>query len=70
MEDDFEVKLHVRGRKPKSILKGRMTMALMYSHVNVAEWVLQGTGGTAEIEIIENGESRWIEYANGERTDV
>lgn len=42
----------------------------MYAHLNTIERTLTATRGTADIEIIENGESRWIEYRAGRRTDV
>ena len=40
---------------------------IMYSHVNTIEGTLMATSGTANIEIVEDGESRWIDYRNGGR---
>jgi hypothetical protein len=62
---DFEVKVHARSGATWTVLKGHMTETLMYSHVNAMEWTLQASGGTADIEIVQDGESRWIEYVNG-----
>lgn len=68
---EFEVKLYSpRVAFGKTVLKGRMTETLMYSHVNAIEWTLSAVGGTAEIEIEQDGESRWIQYADGVRVDL
>jgi len=39
----------------------------MYSHLSTVEDTLAAVRATADIEIIENGESRWIEYRAGRR---
>ena len=42
--------------------------AILYSHVNAFEYALEGQGN-GELEIVEDGESRWITYRDGERID-
>lgn len=39
----------------------------MYSHVSAVELVLSSTYESGNIEIVEHGESRWIDYITGVR---
>jgi hypothetical protein len=43
---------------------------IMYSHVSAVEFTLMACYGTAEIEIVDAGVSRWIEYQEGVRADI
>ena len=69
----FTVNLHTislfAGEAVKPVFQGD-DEPLMYSHVNAVEWALEAVHGTAEIEIVDNGESRWIEYQEGKRADL
>ena len=57
--------VHLHGSaKTTQIYRGNST-SVMYSHVTAVETTLKETHGTAEIEIVENGESRWVQYRDG-----
>ena len=56
-----------RGRaKGVEIYRGN-SERIMYSHVSAMEYILMDTLGTGDIEIIEDGKSRWIDYRDGVR---
>jgi hypothetical protein len=73
----FEVLLHATRpltawdrKRVKTIYKGT-DEAVMYSYVNALEFALEtANDGGAEIEIIQDGQSRWIEYRDGTRIDL
>jgi hypothetical protein len=66
----YTVNLHVislhGGERVREVYQGG-DETVMYSHVSAIEWTLAMTGGTAEIEIVEDGRERWIDYQDGKR---
>jgi hypothetical protein len=44
--------------------------SIMYSHVTAVEFTLSACHATADIEIIDNGESRYLNYVGGRRIDI
>jgi hypothetical protein len=55
------------GKRVVTLYTGHSETA-MYSHVSAIEMALMlAHDATAEIEIVEDGESRWIEYRDGQR---
>jgi len=69
----YEVNLHSislpAGERVQTVYTGD-DETVMYSHVSAIEWTLVACYGTAEIEIVDAGASRWIEYQEGERDDI
>jgi hypothetical protein len=74
----YEVLLHTDrrdiegwdGAKVQTIYQGT-SEAVMYSHVSAVELALMATyDGAVDIEIIQDGHSRWLEYRDGKRVDI
>lgn len=61
----YEVKLHARVREV-TIYRGNDEMD-MFSHIYAVVSTLETTRQSAEIEVIKDGQSEWIEYDKGRR---
>lgn len=67
---NYQIHLHTSDSVYAVVYCDYNTESHMYSHLNAIEHTLEALRATTEIEIIENGESRWIEYRDGNRTDM
>jgi len=69
----FTVNLHtvnlITGDAVQEVYRGDSETE-MYSHVSAIEHTLALTRATADIEIVEDGRERWIDYQDGVRDDA
>lgn len=63
----YQVNWHPPGRGPVAEIYKGDDETIMYSHVSAMEYVLADAYGSGDIEIVEDGESRWIDYRDGIR---